>query len=120
MLIRMTGLGTTLTTGIGSALAAGVVAVGGLMGSGTSSHHTGSAFVIDASRARDGRELVDPRLRELDAELRLPRTEAEAATDLRYLAAQGYRLVVAGPDSRAAARSTGVQAAGLDGTALHR
>src|SRR3954470_17835698 len=115
MLIRMMGFGTTLATGIGSALAAGVVAVGGLMGSGTSSHHAGTALVIDASRARDGRELVAPRLRELDAELRLPRSAAEAATDLRYLAAQGYRLVVSGPDWRAAAAATG-----LDVTVLRR
>jgi hypothetical protein len=75
------------------------------------SAHT--ALVIDARLARDGRELVDSRLRELDAELRLPRTTAEAETDLRYLAAQGYRLVVAGPHAQAAAAATGVPASTL-------
>ena len=64
--------------------------------------------MIDAALARDGRDLVDPRLRALDADVRLPRTAAEARTDLRYLAAQGYRLMVAGPDSRAAATAAGL------------
>jgi hypothetical protein len=105
----MTGLGTT----IGSLLAAGVVAAGSLLGSGSGAHPARTALVIDASLARDGRELVAPRLRALDAELRLPRTAAEAATDLRYLAARGYRLEVAGPDSRAAAKATGVHVAAL-------
>jgi hypothetical protein len=104
----MTGLGTT----IASALAAAVVALGSLLG-GSSDSKSHTALVIDASLGRDGRELVDPRLRDLDAELRLPRTEAEAETDLRYFAAQGYRLLVAGPDSRAAAEATGLPAAAL-------
>ena len=116
MLIRMTELATTLT----SVLAAGAVAVGGVAGGLTSGSSGASpdgsaqggaartALVIDASLGRDGSELVDPRLRALDAGLRLPRTEAEAETDLRYLAAQGYRLVVAGPDSRAAAKAAGL------------
>jgi hypothetical protein len=107
MLIRMTGFGTT----IASALAAGVVAAGSLLGGGSSAHSTRTALVIDAALARDGRDLVDPRLRALDAELRLPRSGTEARTDLRYFAAQGYRLMVAGPDSRAAAEATGVRAA---------
>jgi hypothetical protein len=105
----MTGLGTT----IGSLLAAGVVAAGSLLGSGSGAHHTRTALVIDAGLARDGRELVAPRLRALDAELRLPRSAAEAATDVRYLAARGYRLEVAGPDSRAAAKATGIHVATL-------
>jgi hypothetical protein len=101
----MTGIGTALT----STLAAGVVAVGSLLGgAGESKSHT--ALVMDAGLARDGRELVAPRLRDLDAELRLPRTEAEAETDLRYFAAQGYRLVVAGSDSQAAAQTIGLGA----------
>jgi hypothetical protein len=107
----MTGLGTA----IASVLAAGVVAAGGLLGGGSGESRSRTAIVIDAALARDGRDLVDPRLRALDAELRLPRTAAEARTDLRYLAAQGYRLVVAGPHSRAAAKATGVRAA-----AFHR
>jgi hypothetical protein len=110
----MTGFGTT----IASALAAALIAVGGLAGGFASGSEHGSraasgptALVIDAAVARDGRDLVDPFLRALDAELRLPRSAAEARTDLRYFAAQGYRLMVAGPDSRAAAEATGVRAA---------
>lgn len=94
-----------------SALVAGVVAAGGLLGSGSSTHDARMAVVMDASLARDGRDLVDPRLQALDLELRLPRTAAEARTDLRYFAAQGYRLEVAGPDSRAAAAATSISVA---------
>jgi hypothetical protein len=110
----MTGLGTT----IASLFAAGVIAAAGLAdGLASGSAHrsraaTGRpAVVIDAALARDGRDLVDPRLRALDAELRLPRSGTEARTDVRYFAAQGFRLMVAGPDSRAAAKATGVRAA---------
>jgi len=71
-----------------------------------------TALIVDAALARDGRELIDPRLRALDAEIRIPRTVAEAETDLRYFAAQGYRLVVAGPDSQAAAKAAGLAATG--------
>jgi hypothetical protein len=95
-------------------LTAGLVAAGSLIGSGSSTHDTRTALVIDAALARDGRDLVAPRLRALDAALRLPRTAAEARTDLRYMAAQGYRLMVAGPDSRGAATATGVRAAAFD------
>ena len=109
MYIRMTGFGTS----IASALVAAVVAAGSLLGGGSGDSRSHTALVVDASLARDGRDLIDPRLRELDAELRLPRTEAEAETDLRYLSAQGYRLVVAGPDSRAAAEATGLPVAAL-------
>jgi hypothetical protein len=44
----------------------------------------------------------------VDATVRLPRTAAEALTDVRYFAAQGYdTVVVAGPLARAAvARAT--------------
>ena len=63
-----------------------------------------TAIVIDAPAARDGRALVDPRLRAIEADVRLPRNAAEARTDVRYFAAQGYdRVVVAGPRSTAAA-----------------
>jgi hypothetical protein len=99
----MTGLATTLT----SALVAGVIAAGSLLGGGTGGTHT--AVVVDAALARDGRDLVAPHLRRLDAELRIPRTEAEAEMDLRYLAKQGYRVVAIGPESRAAAVAAGVQ-----------
>src|SRR4051794_21443378 len=98
MLIRMTGLGTTLAGGIASTLVAVAVAaagIGGALAGGSSTDPAAggepaggssvaakradgprTALVIDASRARDGRELVAPRLRALDAELRLPRTAA--------------------------------------------
>jgi hypothetical protein len=66
--------------------------------------------VIDASEGRDGRELVDPRLRELDADVRLPRTSTEARTNVRYFDALGYRVVVAGPQASAAAAAVGVDA----------
>jgi hypothetical protein len=109
----MTGLGTN----IASALAGAAVAIGGVLaGSGAGNDAAGStpveagrtALVVDASLARDGRDLIDPRLRDRGGELRIARTTAEAETDLRYFAAQGYRLVVAGPDSRQAAREAGL------------
>src|SRR5215207_10572353 len=120
MSIRMTGL----VTSIGTALAAGALALVGAIDSDQDrrSHGTGgadsvpTALVIDAARGRAGRELVDPRLRDLDADVRLPRTSAEARTNVRYFDALGYRVVVAGPTARAAAQATGVdgvRAAGL-------
>ena len=115
MRIRMTGIGTT----IASLLAAGAVAAGGLLapGSDTSPATGRTALVVDASVARDGRDLVDPRLRDLDAELRLPRTRAEALTNVRYFAAQGYRVVVAGRLAGEAATSAGVTAERAAGVA---
>jgi hypothetical protein len=98
---------------------AGALALGGSLGVGpdgdslaTSADRDSSrtAVVIDASRARDGRELVDARLRELDAEVRLPRTSDEARTNVRYFDALGYRVVVAGPEVSAAATEVGVDA----------
>ena len=86
------------------------MALGGLLAGHSDSSGSRTALVIDAAAGRDGRELVDPRLRDSDAQVRLPRTEAEAATDVRYFAAQGYRVVVAGPKASAAARHTGVVA----------
>ena len=76
-----------------------------------------TALVIDASLGRDGRQLVDPRLQDVSAEVRLPRTPDEARTNVRYFHALGYDLVVAGPEAAAASESTGVAAtrvAGLD------
>jgi hypothetical protein len=73
------------------------------------------ALVIDAPLARDGRELVDERLEHLDAAVRLPRTGQEARTDVRYLDALGYRVVVAGPSATAAADGTGVHATHVAG-----
>ena len=66
--------------------------------------------MIDAAEGRDGRELVDERLRAVRAEVRLPRTPEEARTNVRYFQAQGLRIVVSGPDARAAAEATGVDA----------
>jgi hypothetical protein len=66
--------------------------------------------VIDSSLARDGRTLLDPRLEQTPAEVRVPRTADEARTNVRYFTALGYRLVVAGPDASAAAEATGAPA----------
>ena len=105
-----------MATSIGTALAAVALALGGSLdpdwgdGSTGAGDSTRTALVIDASQGRDGRELVDPRLRELDADVRLPRTSAEARTNVRYFDALGYRVIVAGPTARAAAQETGVAA----------
>jgi hypothetical protein len=108
MLIRMTSLGI-----LAALLGAGSLAIGGLLGWG-STERSGSpartALVVDAAAGRDGRDLVDPRLRVVDAEIRLPRTPSEAATNVRYFDKQGYRVVVAGPRAAAAAAGAGVRA----------
>jgi hypothetical protein len=115
MLIRMTGLGTQ----IGALLAAGAVAAGGLLGADSGRPAPTTAIVVDAAIARDGRALVDPRLRALDADVRLPRTQTEATTDVRYFADAGYdRVIVAGPRSTAAADEADAvawRASSLDG-----
>src|SRR5919204_3427387 len=115
MFIRMTGLATQ----IGALLAAGAAAAGGLLGAGSGRPVPRTAVVVDAAIARDGRALVDPRLRALDTAVRLPRTRTEALTDVRYFAAAGHdRVIVAGPRSTAAASLAGgaaVRAGGLDG-----
>jgi hypothetical protein len=105
----MTGIGIQ----IAGLFAAGALAAGGAIGAdsaggGDSAPRT--ALVIDAAAGRDGRELVDPRLRAVDAQVRLPRTLAEARTNVRYFDAQGFRVVVAGPRATAAAAATGVAA----------
>jgi hypothetical protein len=118
MLIRMMFIGTHIT----ALLAAGVVATGSLVGAGfaasSDDQSRPTALVIDASLARDGRELVDPRLKDLDAEIRLPRNATEARTNVRYFDALDYRVYVAGSHATAAAEATGVDATdtgGLDG-----
>ena len=115
MLIRMTGLGTQ----IGALLAAGAVAAGGLLGADSGRPAPTTAIVIDAAIARDGRDLLDPRLRAVDADVRVPRTQTEADTDVRYFTAAGYdRVIVAGPRSTAAADEADAvaqRASGLDG-----
>jgi hypothetical protein len=96
----MTGLASALA----SLTAAGALAAGGALAPGADQPVPRTALVIDAPAARDGRALVDPRLRTVEADVRLPRSAAEARTDVRYFAAQGYdTVVVAGPLARAAA-----------------
>lgn len=107
----MTALGS-----FAALLSAGLLTAGGLLGSDSSSA-TKTAVVIDAAAARDGRDLVDARLRAVDAEVRLPRTRREARTNVRYFAAQDYRVVVAGSQARAAAEATGVEAEKAPGLA---
>jgi hypothetical protein len=110
----MTGLGTQ----IAALLGAGALAVAGLAGSdskGSTTPTQRTALVVDAATGRDGRDLVDDRLAATGAPLRLPRTPQEARTNVRYFAAQGYRVVVAGPQSRAAARAAAVPAVAADG-----
>jgi hypothetical protein len=98
---------TGLATQIGAFLAAGALAVGGLLGTTSDRSAPRTAVVVDAAAARDGRALVDPRLRALDADVRLPRTQTEARTDVRYFAAQGYsRVIVAGPLATTAAHES--------------
>ena len=109
MLIRMTSIGTAIVT----LVAAGAAAAGGLLGGAPGERRApepGTALVIDAAPGRDGRELVDERLRAVRAEVRLPRTAEEARTNLRYFDAQGLRIVVSGPNARGAAGATGVPA----------
>jgi hypothetical protein len=102
---------------IAAVLAAGAVAVGSLFGAGSDEQGRRTALVIDAPLARDGRELVDPRLKDLDADVRLPRTADEARTNVRYFDALGYRVVVAGPRASAAASAVGVDAQRAQGLA---
>jgi hypothetical protein len=111
MFIRMTLLGTH----IAAVLAAGAVATGGLFGAEGGGQADRTALVIDAALARDGRELVDPRLEDVDAAVRLPRTADEARTNVRYFDELDYRVYVAGARSTAAANRTGVDATAVDG-----
>ncbi len=113
MLIRM----TSLAAGVASLFCAGALAVGAALAPGAGHASPRTAIVIDAAAARDGRALVDRRLRTIDADVRLPRDAREARTDVRYFAAQGYdRVVVAGPRSTVAARGAAiVRAADLPG-----
>jgi hypothetical protein len=113
MLIRMTGIGST----IAAFLAGAAVALGGVLVGGSDGSASHTALVIDAGAGRNGRELVDARLRRADAEVRLARTSSEASTDVRYFAARGYRVVVVGPLATGAASATGVSAVRADGLA---
>jgi hypothetical protein len=110
MLIRMTGFGST----VAAFLAGAVVAVGGVLAGSSDGSGPHTALVVDAGAGRDGRELVDARLRAADAEIRLARTSSEASTDVRYFAAQGYRVIVVGPLATDAAAATDVHAVRAD------
>jgi hypothetical protein len=114
MLIRMTAVRTQIAALVG----AGVVAVAGVAGTdsqGATTPTQRTALVVDATTGRTGRDLVDERLAASGAPLRLPRTAEEARTNVRYFAAQGYRVVVAGPQSRAAAKGVKAPAVAVDG-----
>ena len=76
-----------------------------------------TALVIDSSLASHGSEIVDPRLDDLDAAVRLPRNADEARTNVRYFDALDYHVYVAGARSAAAAETTGVNATQVDGLA---
>jgi len=102
----MTGFGST----IAAFLTGAAVAVGGVLAGSSDGSGAHPALVIDAGAGRDGRELVDGRLRAADAEVRLARTSSEASTDVRYFAAQGYRVIVVGPLATDAAAATAVRA----------
>ena len=105
MLIRMISIATSFA----SLAAAGALAVGAAFAPSADHPAPRTAIVIDAPAARDGRALLDPRLRGVDADVRLPRDATEARTDVRYFAAQGYdRIVVAGPRSTAAAEGPAI------------
>ena len=102
---------TGVVSALASVAAAAALTVGAVVAPAADHPAPRTAIVIDAPAARDGRALVDPRLRATGADIRLPRTGFEARTDVRYFAAQGYdRVVVAGPRSTAAAADAGVAA----------
>ena len=109
----------TLTgTHITAVLAAGAVAAGAVFGAEASTGEdaaTPTALVIDSSLAGHGRELVDPRLEDTGAAVRLPRDADEARTNVRYFDALDYHIYVAGARSTAAAEETGVDATEVDG-----
>jgi hypothetical protein len=114
MLIRMTLIGPN----IAAVLAAGALAAAAVFGAEASTGESApqhTALVIDSSLASRGRELVDPRLHDLNVAVRLPRDADEARTNVLYLDALGYRVYVAGARSTAAAEETGVDATEVDG-----
>jgi hypothetical protein len=100
-------------TAIGSHIAAlvAVIGVGAGGALGVDAQRAGTpvaptALVIDSGVGRDGRELVDERLRDVDADVRLPRTSEEARTNVRYFDSLGYRIVEAGPRTSACLLNT--------------
>ena len=110
---------TLIATHIAAVLAAGAVAAGAAFGAGPATRDEAprTALVVDASLARDGRELVDSRLEGVAAEVRLPRDADEARTNVRYFDDLGYRIVVAGGDATDAAEASGEPAVYTSGLA---
>lgn len=109
---------TVIGTHIAAVLAAGAVAAGAVFGAEASTGEDAAqrtALVIDSSLASHGSELVDPRLENVDAAVRLPRNADEARTNVRYFDELDYRVYVAGARSTAAAEATGVDATEVDG-----
>ena len=109
---------TAIGTHIAAVLTAGAVAAGAVFGAEASTGEDAgrpTALVIDSSLASHGSELVDPRLKHVDAAVRLPRDSDEARTNVRYFDALDYRVYVAGARSTAAAEQTGVDATEVDG-----
>ena len=107
-----------LVTHIAAGLTAAAIAAGSVFAAGSDEPTPPRALVIDASLARDGRDLVNSRLERLEAEIRIPRNADEARTNVRYFDDLGYRVYVAGAQATAAPEDTGVNAtpvAGLDG-----
>jgi hypothetical protein len=111
---------TFIGTHIAAVLAAGAVATGAVFGAeaGTGDDGGGpTALVMDAGLARDGRQLVDQRLQDVDAEVRLPRDAREARINVRYFDELDYHVYVAGAQATEAAKETGVDATPVDGLA---
>jgi hypothetical protein len=109
---------TGLLSAFASFAAAGALAATGVLASGAGHPAQRTALVVDAPAAREGRALLDPRLRAIQADVRLPRSAAEARADVRYFAAQGYdRVIVAGPRSTMAADEADVAAVRTRGLA---
>jgi len=109
---------TVIGTHIAAVLAAGAVAAAAVFGAEASTGEDAAqrtALVIDSSLASHGSELVDPRLENVDAAVRLPRNADEARTNVRYFDELDYRVYVAGARSTAAAEATGVDATEVDG-----
>ena len=108
---------TFLGTHIAAVLAAGAVATGVAFGADAGADGAGrpTALVVDASLARQGRDLVDRRLEHVDAAVRLPRNATEARTNVRYFDELGYRVYVAGAQATGAAEAIGVDATPVDG-----
>jgi hypothetical protein len=104
---------TVLMTSAGALVAAGALALGGLFGAGSAgpagAYEPRLGLIIDAPAARHGRDLLDPRLRAVAADVRVPRSAQEARIDARYLAAAGDDILVAvGPRAAEAAADTGL------------